>query len=429
MESTERGTVPIAFPAIISRRRLRIARWFGRAAFLGWFGPPVVAALLSLGQQLFHWSTETWAHSIWSIWAYTFLCGVACGMASAILAMPSRQATPETTERANVEVDASGILYVTLKGKDLHIPREQITDAVVVSLPTGGGLDVHLVGGDIVRLELYAGEELARDLIGRLGFAPSEHRVNIRLASPQRQLLAGCVGAPIIFIAMIFLAVYLSEILRGYDIPATVLFVGTAALTYLLTRSRKPPEVVVGTDGVMVRRAFRTVYFPFADIEQVEAHDARLMFWHRRARGPMKAEQVATGDAQLVLAAAKRIREAKAVAKGGGVSAKLADLLGGSGLSLDALKSRLGSFSQNVDYRRGNVTSEELLGVLENADEDRARRIGAAILLQKTAPDVVPRIRIAASACADDDLRVALEQAAEDELSEATFSRATRKTR
>ncbi|MDI3282976.1 hypothetical protein [Polyangium sp. 15x6] len=67
--------------------------------------------------------------------------------------------------------------------------------------------------------------------------------------------------------------------------------------------------------------------------------------------------------------------------------------------------------------------------MLQDPAEDRGRRIGAAMLLRVAAPDAAPRIRIAAETSADDELRAALERAAEEELDDATLERALRVTR
>jgi len=66
--------------------------------------------------------------------------------------------------------------------------------------------------------------------------------------------------------------------------------------------------------------------------------------------------------------------------------------------------------------------------VLESTAAPRERRIGAALALRAAShPEARARIRAAAETSADEDLRVALEQAAKGEMDEQALERALRK--
>jgi hypothetical protein len=85
---------------------------------------------------------------------------------------------------------------------------------------------------------------------------------------------------------------------------------------------------------------------------------------------------------------------------------------------------------QGADYRRNaGLARDDLQRVLEDASAPTEHRVGAAVALAAAGEvDIRRRVRIAAAACADRDLRAALEAAAEEELDEAKLERALRRT-
>ncbi len=75
-------------------------------------------------------------------------------------------------------------------------------------------------------------------------------------------------------------------------------------------------------------------------------------------------------------------------------------------------------------YRGAALGSDQLAEVVEDAGAPAERRVAAAIALSsKGDPEARRRVRIAVEACADEDLRAALEHAAEGEIEEAELSR------
>ncbi len=76
-------------------------------------------------------------------------------------------------------------------------------------------------------------------------------------------------------------------------------------------------------------------------------------------------------------------------------------------------------------YRGAALGSDQLAEVVEDAGAPAERRVAAAIALSgKGDPEARRRVRVAVEACADQDLRVALEHAAEGEIEEAELHRA-----
>jgi hypothetical protein len=81
-------------------------------------------------------------------------------------------------------------------------------------------------------------------------------------------------------------------------------------------------------------------------------------------------------------------------------------------------------------YRSVGIERDELAQILENASAPPARRIAAAVALSAAdKPEVKLRVRAIIDACANDDLRVAMERAAEGELAEEELARVVGETR
>ncbi|MDC0743488.1 hypothetical protein [Polyangium mundeleinium] len=196
---------------------------------------------------------------------------------------------------------------------------------------------------------------------------------------------------------------------------------GTAVLTLLSVRAWKPTEIVVGTDGVLVRHPFSKTYLPYASLGHVATEGDRLRLFPKNEDDATLQMQ---GEPALVVAAASRIEEARAAGAAGDSPARVRELLDRKGRTLAEWRKALFGLLQGGDYRNATVTDEALLAVLEDPGEDRGRRIGAAMILRIAAPEAAPRIRIAAETSADEELRAALESAAEEELDDATLERA-----
>jgi hypothetical protein len=107
----------------------------------------------------------------------------------------------------------------------------------------------------------------------------------------------------------------------------------------------------------------------------------------------------------------KRIREALALHRARNVNAAAAVNRGGRTTSewLEATSER------RPTYREAHVPDEELWNIVEDAAASPTERAGAALALRRELDDAGRhRLRIAAGACAEKKLRVALESVAEN---------------
>jgi hypothetical protein len=248
--------------------------------------------------------------------------------------------------------------------------------------------------------------------------------------------------------ATVALALTVKEMIRTLDsatldvFPFSVTFAALLAFAvYALVSALQRREVVVGTDGIAYKKTFRTEFIPYGSLASVEqdTRGARLILKDgRRILLPTRS----AGDRPLPLASrsaaprtpaeaqrrvlVERIRAAMEAGGGSGMAQVAMDRLDRRGRSRQAWTEDLGKvLGADGDYRSALVSPEDLGGVIEDPSAPAERRVAAAVALAaREGEEARRRVRIAVEACADDDLRGALEAAAEGEIEEASLGRA-----
>jgi hypothetical protein len=211
-------------------------------------------------------------------------------------------------------------------------------------------------------------------------------------------------------------------------VPAlSVLFVAAGALAIRATR---PADVVVGADGVTLRRALRKPRFiHFQDIAGVSTPSPMAL----RIELTNGRTELIGSDAlapENLAALALRLREALASRAKGAMAAPKLELLARGGRDVARWIRDLKRASTTTDYRSVPLSSDDLAHVLESPDAEPEQRIGAAVALRVADGDSAPqRIRVAAELCANDEVRGALEALAEGEAEDAAVERALRDAR
>jgi len=322
-----------------------------------------------------------------------------------------------------IAVDADGV-RVSSDDHAWTIPARDVVAGLVLPTTTGPAVELHLGDGSVLR----AGLEHERDayaVLDRLGVGPERRRVAVTLGSVGRPLLAGCVAFPL---AAILGAMMIRELapLGPDTLKALALMLFMVASTLIARRVAEPREIVIGADGVLVRSVWGTRLVPFAEIEDALCAGNRLLLHLRDPRGGRREKLfVLRGhDAGIAAGLADRIADAIRAA-GGKPSASAAAELDPAGRPLHAWRAALGKLlTGGGDYRRSALGADHLIAVLEDASAPPARRIGAAIALRDGVhPEARARVRIAADACADEDVRAALEAAAAEEIDEGPIRR------
>lgn len=185
-------------------------------------------------------------------------------------------------------------------------------------------------------------------------------------------------------------------------------------------------RVAVGMDGLVFRRFLRTRFYPYGAVTSVVHSTAGVLVTlssgrslHLRTRGFWSAS--AADEAALALF--ERIDTARAAASGHDVRAML-PLLARRARPAGEWRAHLESLTSAASYRTGAVTARDLAAVIEDPSLSAEHRIGATLALHAAEPaEAFTLARIAAAACADEELRTALGQAAEGEVDEEQVER------
>lgn len=200
-------------------------------------------------------------------------------------------------------------------------------------------------------------------------------------------------------------------------------------------------EAVIGADGVAIEARGRRTFVSYAEMARVirAAHGAIIELhggWqlYLPVQGKNRPPLPAGPDAEPSAAGARealhrrelllgRIQDAASTAAA--VSAAPIDVLDRKERSIAAWRDALrAALDRTGSYRGAHLSPEQLLDVVADVRAPPERRIAAAVALSATDEEAHKRrIRVAAEACADDDLRTAIEHAAEGEIAEAALDR------
>jgi hypothetical protein len=306
---------------------------------------------------------------------------------------------------------------------------------------------VHLVlrGGETVVAR--ASRRDADRLLQAAGVSPSERVLRVPLVSaaariPGGPVLAGAALGVLFFLgalaAMLCASAARAYLLHGslyrldemLDEGAALGIIAILAAGVALTLRRR--EAILGTEGVVFRSALRRRFFPYAALRGVEPHLRGVRLDRRAGRAVvLPTGRIFTHESEVYRdVLLERLREG--LAGGGGTSLAQVDLdrLERRGRPLAAWRDELAALlTEAGDYRRRGLSAVDLGAVIEDTSAPVERRIGAAVALGATHRDEARRrVRIATQASVDDELRRALEQAAEGEIEAALLEREDRRT-
>ncbi|NUO52249.1 MAG: hypothetical protein HOV80_25630 [Polyangiaceae bacterium] len=211
----------------------------------------------------------------------------------------------------------------------------------------------------------------------------------------------------------------------GHALPGTFMGPWLACMvgTFLLwQRLAQPASIEVGSDGVTIKRALGDRFLPHASTAKVWAQGKQVFF--RDTSGALTSAggslaQAGAEDgahaAPTALAAVHRIEEARRAASGEQVPEQLAAQLDRDGQSVESWRRDLVDvMAPDAGYRSAALSPDDVEKVLADPYAPIDRRIGAAVALKAArVPGAPERIRVAAGATSNDELRSALEQVAE----------------
>jgi len=318
---------------------------------------------------------------------------------------------------------------------------------------------------DLVHLALKSGDVLVvrvkdaaqgEQLLRAAGVTAAERVLRVPLASAASQVPGGsifggallAIGGAALFFASITLAYGVRDMAHEVDAASLGGFsfiVALAALLslalYAVTSALRRREAVVGTDGVAYQRSLRTEFIPYAALASVlldtrgvrlVRKDGRRVVLPTRGFGapplplaPQAAPPKTPAEAQRRVLL-ERIHEAMASGGSSELAQVALDRLDRNGRPIAAWLDDLRKLltSEGV-YRTARISPEQLGGVIMDPAAPAERRVAAAVALStRESGEARQRVRIAVQACADEDLRSALESAAEGEIDETTLARA-----
>lgn len=202
-------------------------------------------------------------------------------------------------------------------------------------------------------------------------------------------------------------------------------FVGSFVATRLATTA---PEVVVGVDGLTVRTPLRDRFVSFAELASVTPEPTpqpthlRLRFRDGREERLRLVVVQTTARTERIQAIARHVDDALRARE----EAIPAAQLDRAGRAIEAWRSALADLARRRAAYRGEALSrDELVRILERPETSPEHRVAAALaLVDSGEPDAHARIRVAADACANDRLRVALEKLADGEVDDEALERA-----
>ncbi|AKT43501.1 hypothetical protein [Chondromyces crocatus] len=281
-------------------------------------------------------------------------------------------------------------------------------------------VELRLTHGRVLDLHVPTEDDASR-LLGALGFDLHHHSITIPLDTPDRQITAGCITLPVaLFVWMALVTVILpSEEHSPWFIG--VLSLACFVSVWLSRRAARPTRVTVGRDGVRIEGAFTRDFVSFTDLTDLELQRDRLRLICRDTLPPRELR----APIELLEALARRVREASAQPLHGPHDHPTHDALERRDRDPAAWREDLRRLLGTGDYRiTPRLTPEDALLILDDSTAPPSRRIGAALALRIVEhPDARTRIRIAADTSADEALRAALEEAAEERLDAEAIAR------
>jgi hypothetical protein len=315
-------------------------------------------------------------------------------------------------------------LDLTLKPSDVrHGIESAVQQSVVLDLAKGN---------ESVHLHLTSKSEGER-ILSALGVANRTTEVPLR-----RTLGKFSIGL-VTFICALYPMLFVGGSLRAavglsFGLTAAFILLVTSLITMLVVRRLGSPRVVVGNDGLQLRGLLREDFIPYASIKGVEpirpmstqSADMFSLAIHLENGSKRVLPMVAIGR-ERITGLIERIEREKRKAKGDGRT-RISDALTRAGKSLGEWREELTKLAtRQASFREAAFERDEIENVLADPNASPDQRIGAAYVLHRIDPEAgKERVRIAADATAAEDLRDALNEAAEGEIETAAVQRTLR---
>lgn len=397
----KRETFTLESPSIASRVRAlpRALGWVGVASYL------IPAWALAITEWLGVRSSgfDTW-----------YALGLMTCLTSGLLGFGLANRSGRS---GRVTVDDHGIT-THVGGETKHIVPAMIASAIIV--PSSRGSRVELMLNDDTTLSIEADEAEARSLVERIEQSKHAASMIVGMQTPTPVWMALSVFVAFFFHIVSSVVLYELGLYSLSMLPIVPTLV--AILTFFLLAST---HVVVGDDGVQLRRPLGRRFISFDAMRAVDlTADGRVRI--TLVDGEVIHIGSRSAGHTYASALAKRIDELKSPERGAAAAA-MQQLVRGD-RSITAWREALrGVLAAQPGYRGPRLSPREALDVVIDASRHLEQRVGAVIALSESGtldPAARKRLRIAAEASANPELRVVLQGAADDALEDAAIAEA-----
>ncbi|WP_437950767.1 hypothetical protein WME98_08105 [Sorangium sp. So ce296] len=330
-------------------------------------------------------------------------------------------------------VRVSNALWIERPGDRRSFPLFSLTRARLSS--SGGEVALRTDDGDVIRVRVDDPVDAER-LLGAIAAGRARGTWSARLYDdaprPLRRRL---------FVGVATLVSLICWSVLDFDLALSLgVITGAAAwvLAALLREGSALRVLVAGSDGLSLRDEAGERFVSFGSIERVDetALGVELVLTGGEELPltlvpPQLLRDPSETGLSMVLAERRREHLLALVRERSGRGARevgrAGALLERRGLTAPAWRAALRRLvsEAGADYRTAKLTREQAFAVLEDGDAPAELRVGAALALSSTRDDqTVERLRIVAEGCANRDVRLAIEQAAEGDVDDGMLEQA-----
>jgi hypothetical protein len=349
---------------------------------------------------------------------------VVCASVALVSAVVAQLLRSPAWRSGALEVGAAGV-RVQFGRRTLEIPRTSLERAVVLQGVEGAQLELHLRGGDLVRLAIASADEGKR-FVREAGLPKYPSVEEIRFVTTAHQA--------VVFALRWMMGIFLVSLTAGAlfglfggdvseQVGGLVFAAAVVVMTTLVGWTTLPRWLQVGADGVVVRTGPFRRFVPYAAVTDVQAGAAGLVLGTSLGEifSFFAAPPYEDAPQRGLLAIGARMEtwrlqsmcERGSLERGGRDIATWRDAVaaevGGAGVFRDAAFGR-----------------EALVELVESPVALPTQRLGAALALADAGDDMRTRVRVAADACANASLQQALGAVLEQRLDEAMAQRVER---
>ncbi|APR82761.1 Hypothetical protein A7982_08110 [Minicystis rosea] len=397
------------------RSHPRRARFFTRAA-LGFVVGPVALALLAQILQAFrvHVHVGRFDDFVSPFWYFGWLL---CAPLATTLAFRAARRVREDITAVVVRDDA---LILRDEAGDRSIPLSAIEGASAI-LTESAEVEILLANGSALHVVVFD-FSAAAGLVTALGFGTAARSTVVPLGDAHDAVIAGCLGV-LIGALVSFLSMCVVPSAPSAVVSLNVLGAVFVVASTVFARLFAPGRVVVGTDGLVLERAFRRRFFPLADIREVAETSAGYDLVLKNGAGSRNVTLVSNKEARACAVVA-RVREALRTHQPRGEDTASA-LIARGGRDIAAWREALRRLVTGAGYRAERVPPDALLRTVDSSTVSAEQRLGAAMAIgMGDDEDAKERLRVVVDGFANEKMRIAMAHAAEGAENEAAIEEA-----